>query len=345
MKKNHQINYFMRLIKLILPVIVLFSLQEKITGQDTTRAAKDTARAAKDTTNLVNQLENETGQNKTVYTTSTFRYTRIINGHSVENLPARVLDVRISHRFGALKDGIYQFFGLDNGIFNVRVGFDYGITNNFMIGGGHNAWQKTYDAFFKLKILRQSTGNINMPVTVSFVPTFAVNTLKARDIDPGDKPDPDAKSDGLSYVFQLLIGRKFSEGFSLQLMPTFIHADNISYNHFKDNIYKRDLFAIGIAGREKISKRMSINAEYYYQLPGSKASKAHNVLSFGLEIGTGGHVFELLFTNSIGLTEKAFIAETTGRWDNGDELFGFNISRVFQLGKKHKGGSTDWKKQ
>src|SRR5450432_795880 len=135
----------MRLIKSVLPVIVLFGLNEKIVAQDTTNVVKDT-------TSLMNQLEKETGENKTVYTTTTFRYTRIIDGHSVENLPAHVLDVRISHRFGPLSQGLYNFFGLDYSPFNVRVGFDYGITNNFMIGGGHNAWQKTYDGFFKLKI-------------------------------------------------------------------------------------------------------------------------------------------------------------------------------------------------
>lgn len=333
------INYSMRLLKLLLPVILLFSLNEKITAQDT-------ANVAIDSSNLMNQLEKEAGENKTVYTTATFKYTRIIDGHSVENLPAHVLDVRISHRFGPLSKGVYEFFGLDYSPFNVRVGFDYGITNNFMIGGGHDAYQKTYDAFFKVKILRQSTGNVNMPVTVSFVPTIAINTFKPAAIDPSNKPDSNAKINRLSYVFQLLIGRKFSGGFSLQIMPTFIHADNFSYNHFKNNIYKRDIFAIGIGGTQKISKRMSVNAEYYYQLPGTQASSSANVLSFGIDLGTGGHVFQLLFTNSVGLTEKSFISETSGHWDNGDALFGFNISRVFQLGKKHRDNkSKDWEKK
>ncbi len=290
--------------------------------------------AAQDTTNFMNQLEKETKAHKTFYTTSIFKYTRIINGHSVENLPAHVLDVRISHRFGPLSKGLYEFFGLDYSPFNVRVGFDYGITNNFMIGGGHNAYQKTYDAFFKIKILKQSSGNITMPVTISFVPTIAINMLKPEVIDPSNKPDSNSKTERLSYVLQLLVARKFSSGFALQVMPTFIYADNFSYNHFKGDLYKREIFSIGMGASQKISRRMSVNAEYYYQLPGTKASSAHNVLSVGLDIGTGGHVFQLLFTNSLGLTEKSFISETPGRWDNGDALFGFNISRVFQLKKR-----------
>src|SRR3978361_1219644 len=124
----------MRLIKLCFCVLVFVTFYGKTFAQDSTA-------------NLMNQLEKEAGNDKTVYTTATFKSTRIIDGHSIENLPAHVLDVRISHRFGPLNKGIYQFFGLDYSPFNVRVGFDYGITNNFMIGGGHNAWQKTYDAF------------------------------------------------------------------------------------------------------------------------------------------------------------------------------------------------------
>ncbi|MEP6950884.1 MAG: DUF5777 family beta-barrel protein [Ginsengibacter sp.] len=320
----------MRLIKLFSFAVVLCSLHGKIIAQDTT--------------NLINQLEKETGENKTVYTTATFKSTRVIDGHSVENLPAHVLDVRISHRFGPLSQGLYNFFGFDYSPFNVRVGFDYGITDNFMIGGGHNAWQKTYDAFFKWKILRQSSGAVNMPVTVSLVSTFAISTIKSGDF--GFEPsDSLAKTDRLSYVFQLLIGRKFSEGLSLQLMPTFIRTDNVSFNHFKDNTYKRNILAIGIAGKQSISRKMSINAEYYYQLPGTKAPGAADVFAFGIDIGTGGHVFQLQFTNSIGLTEKSFIAETSSSGDNSDLRFGFNISRVFQLGKKHKGAGTDWKKK
>ena len=314
----------MRLIKLLLLVTILFFLHNKIVAQDTSRVMEDT-------TNLMEQLENKAWENKISYSTATFKYTHIINGQSVENLPAHVLDVRILHRFGPISSGIYNFFGLDYSPFNVKVGFDYGITNNFMIGIAHSGYQKTYDAFFKLKILQQTTGKASIPVTISFVPTVAISTLKPVQIDPSVKLDSGAQINRASYVLQLLIARKFSEGFALQITPTFIHADNISYYHINHNI-----FAIGVAGHQKLSKRINLNAEYYYQLPDTKAPGSHNVLSFGIDIGTGGHVFELLFSNSFGLTEKSFIAENSGRWDNSDALFGFNISRVFQLGNKHK---------
>ncbi|MEO8416604.1 MAG: DUF5777 family beta-barrel protein, partial [Ginsengibacter sp.] len=305
----------MRLIKFLLPATMLLSIYNKSNAQDTTRVERDA--------NLMNQLETQEVKNETQYATATFKYTHVIDGQSVENLPARVLDVRILHRFGPLSSGIYNFFGLDYSPFNVKIGFDYGITNNVMIGVAHSGYNKTYDAFFKFKLLQQSTGVVKSPVTISFVPTVTISTLKPSQIDPAVKPDPATKIDRASYVLQLLVARKFSEGSALQLTPTFIHVDNISFFH-----NKRNIFAIGIAGRQKLSKRINFNAEYYYQLPDMKAPGAHNVLSFGMDIGTGGHVFELLFSNSFGLTEKQFISETSGRWDNADALFGFNISRV-----------------
>ncbi len=313
----------MPLKKPLLIVLILSLLHVNLFAQDTSRVAEDTS-------NLISQLENSAWKNRNSYSTPTFAYTHVIDGQSVESLPAHVLDVRILHRFGPISSGLYNFFGLDYSPFNVKVGFDYGISDNFMIGGAHSGYNKTYDAFFKWRILKQSTGAHNALISISFVPTFAISTLKPEQIDPSVKP-PSTEIHRSSYVLQVLLARKFSEGFALQLMPTFVHADNISFFHNNPNV-----FAIGIAGRQKLSKRVNVNSEYYYQLPDMKAPGAHNVLSFGIDIGTGGHVFELLFSNSYGLTEKQFITETSGRWDNGDALFGFNISRVFQLGDKHK---------
>ncbi|HSQ45110.1 MAG TPA: DUF5777 family beta-barrel protein [Ginsengibacter sp.] len=314
----------MRLIQFLFLITALLNIENKAVAQDTTKTAQSEA-------SLMNQLETQEARHETNYIAATFKYTHVVDGQSVENLPARVLDVRILHRFGPLSSGLYNFFGLDYSPFNVKIGFEYGITDNFMVGVAHSGYNKTYDAFFKLRLLQQSTGAVSSPVTISFVSTFAISTLKPSQIDPSVKPDPTTDIRRASYVIQFLLARKFSEGFGLQLMPTVVHADNISFFHTRHNI-----FAIGVAGSQKLSKRINFNAEYYYQLPDMKAPGAHNVLSFGINIGTGGHVFELLFSNSFGLTEKSFIAETSGRWDNADALFGFNISRVFQLGKKHK---------
>ncbi len=276
-----------------------------------------------DTTDLMSQLEKQTDQNTTNYSIATFKTTRLVNGHTVENVGRGVMDVKISHRFGTLNRGGYELFGLDNA--TMRMGFDFGITSYLMVGIGRSTYQKTFDAFFKIKLLRQSSGKVNMPVTVSYVPTIALRTL--------DWEDPNRKnyfSSRISYSHQLIIGRKFSEGTSLQLMPSFIHRNLAEVTGSPNNTW-----ALGIGGRQKLSKRISFNVEYYYQFSGYKITGTTNSLSAGFDIETGGHVFQLHFTNSRGMTEKTFIGETTGKWQDGDVLFGFNISRVFNIGKKH----------
>lgn len=260
-------------------------------------------------------------KDKTEKVYATFKSTRLISGHSVENTYKGVLDLKISHRFGAVNKGLYEFFGLDNA--SMRWGFDYGITDRLTVGFGRSTFQKQYDAFFKYKLLWQSYGKHNIPVSVNIVSTAMIQTLK------WDNPDrKNYFSSRLFYAHQLLIGRKFSEGTSLQLMPTMIH-----YNLVKKATDPNNIFALGVGGRQKITKRISINAEYYYQLPGHKFSDSKNSLSIGFDIETGGHVFQLHFTNSTGMTERTFISETSGSWEKGDILFGFNISRVFTIKK------------
>jgi opacity protein-like surface antigen len=282
------------------------------------------AAGAQDTTDLMSQLEKEAVKNDagaTHYTTATFKTTRLINGHSVENAAKGVMDVKISHRFGKINGGAYELFGLDNA--TMRMGIDYGINRYLMVGIGRSTFQKTIDAFLKLKILRQSSGKRNMPITLSYVPTVALKTQKFA--------DPERKnyfSSRLVYSHQIIIGRKFSEKTSLQLMPSFTHVNIVQLQKNSN-----DLFAIGVGGRQKLTKRVSINAEYYYQLPGYKLTGTTNSLSLGFDIETGGHVFQLHFTNSQGMSEHTFINQTTGSWEKGDILFGFNISRVFTIGK------------
>ena len=292
---------------------------------------------AQDSTDLMSKLES--GAAKTEYTTATFKSTRVITGHSVENIGKGVLDVRILHRFAPLNKGLYDFFGLD--IASMRLGFDYGITNNIMIGIGHSTWQKTYDAFLKVKILKQSTGAVNMPVTLSFLSTMAVRTELAKK-DSLNNRILVGFGDRTSFTEQIIIGRKFSNRFSMQLMPTFIfhhnRIDSINfYTKNKDNLItgnnRKSTFAIGIGGRLKISRRVSINAEYYYQLPDTKPDKKFNSVSLGVDIETGGHVFQLHLTNSNGMSEKSLISDTDDKWKDGYIRIGFNISRVFHVSR------------
>ena len=242
----------------------------------------------------------------------------------MENVGKGILDIKISHRFSTLNRGFYELFGLDNA--SMRMGGDYGITDRLMIGLGRSTFQKQYDGFFKYKLIRQSSGYRTMPVTVSAMGGIMLKTLK--NVDPTLKTN---FSDRLYYVGQVLIGRKFSENFSFQVMPTIVHHNLVQRANDPN-----DVFALGIGGRQKISKRISINGEYYYLLPEYKLPNTYNSLSFGIDIETGGHVFQLHFTNSTGMTERTFISETDGQWGEGDIHFGFNIARVFTIGGKKK---------
>jgi len=256
-------------------------------------------------------------------TQATFKSTRVINGHSVETLPRNHFDFRISHRFGRLNSGPYELWGLD--VATIRIGLEYGVTNRLMVGLGRSSNQKLYDGFAKFKLLRQSSGARAMPVTVTVLGTAAVNTLRFA-------PEEDITfRSRLTYCGQLLVARKFNERLSLQLMPTLLYRNRTNFAG-ESNL----VAAVGAAGRFKISKRVALNGEYYAVLPDQLNPAYHNALAVGFDVETGGHVFSLHFTNSLGMVEKQFLAETTGQWGEGDIHYGFNISRTFNLGHKAK---------
>ncbi len=273
---------------------------------------------------LLDEQLKKKAEKKSELTEATFKNSRIINGHSIENTQKGIMDFRISHRFGTLNKGPYELFGLDNA--SMRMGLDFGLTDRLMVGFGRSTFQKQYDAFFKYRIIRQQAGKKNVPLSVSFAGTAMLKTLKNTDTLKR------YFSDRMFYAGQLIIARKFSNAFSLQLMPTMVH-----YNLVQKATDPNDLFSVGVGGRLKLTQRVSLNAEYYYQI--DKQPGTYNSLSIGFDIETGGHVFQLHFTNSTGMTERTFITETTGRWEKGDINFGFNISRIFELNKKKRKNS------
>jgi len=253
------------------------------------------------------------------YTTATFKTTRIINMHSVENAAAGVMDFRISHRFGFINTGAYDLFGLDQAL--MRIGLEYGVTDRLMVGMGRSNVNKAYDSFLKYKILRQGSGKRNIPISVSYFASAVCNTVKWAD------PNRDNYfSSRMQYTHQLLIGRKFNNDLSLQLTPTLVHKNLVPT--LQD---KNDILAMGFGGRYKLTQRFSVNGEYIYVLPNQITSTFYNSLSLGVDIETGGHVFQLHLTNSTSMLEPGFITESVGQWKNGGIHFGFNVSRVFTV--------------
>ncbi len=277
-----------------------------------------------DLNKMLEEEQKKEDKDKIKYTEATFKTTRLINGHSIENLAPGIMDLKISHRFGTVNGGAYEFFGLDNA--SMRMGLDFGITPHLMLGVGRSTYQKQYDLFVKYKFLRQSTGKRNMPISLAVMSAVMATTLKWTDPNR-----PNYFSSRLQYAHQLIVARKLSESTSIQIMPTLVH-----YNLVTNAADPNDIIAIGIGGRQKITPRVSINIEYYYQLPAYQIPNTANSLSVGFDIETGGHVFQLHFSNSRGMTERTFISETAGKWSKGDILFGFNISRVFTIKKPRK---------
>ncbi len=253
-----------------------------------------------------------------------FKSPRVINSHSIEFLNPGTLDFRILHRFGQLDQGYKNFFGLDQA--SMRMSFDFGIKHNLMAGAGRSTFKKELDAFGKYAPVRQSTGGkLNSPVTVALVSGITMDGMPWA-----DPSRTNYFSSRLAYYFQAVIGRKFSEGFSLQVSPTMVHKNLVQLDADPNDIY-----ALGIGGRLKLSKRMALTWDYNHVFVGMPDSGYYHPLSVGVDIETGGHVFQLHFSNATGMNERAFITETTGNWGSGEVRFGFNLSRVFQL-KKHK---------
>jgi hypothetical protein len=247
------------------------------------------------------------------YTFATFKGTRLGNGHTVETKNAGSLEFIFQHRFGAISGGAYEMFGLDDAY--VRLGLDYGITDNLSVSISRNSTDKTMDGYLKFKALRQSSGAKNFPVTVTVLAGIAYK-LSPKEFDEDSGLE---NVDRLSYTGQLLIARKFSTRFSFQLMPTLIHKNLVEYNEVNDQ------FALGLGGRLKLTKSVALTCEYYhnFNLPDNDQAldpeyMRYNAVAFGIDIETGGHVFQLLLTNAIGLTERAFITETKDDFFGGD---------------------------
>lgn len=278
------------------------------------------AYSQQDTTDLLSLLGPE--EPTTNYAYATFKSSRVINMHSVENPAAGVMDFRIAHRFGTINSGAENLFGLDQAY--MRLGFEFGITDRLMAGFGRSNVNKEVDGFLKYKILRQSSGKKNMPISLSFFTSMVVRTTAWENPDRNNY-----FSSRLYYCNQLLIARKFNESLSLQIAPTMVHR-----NLVPDSTVKNDVYAGGIGGRYKLTKRTTFNVEYVYVMPGQLEKMYKNSFSVGFDIETGGHVFQLHMTNSKPMNEKGFITETTGDWAKGDIQFGFNVSRVFTIHKK-----------
>jgi len=264
---------------------------------------------------MMSMLDAETPKQKE-YAKNAFKSSRVINCHSMEMIAKKSLDFRILHRFGNIKPGIYDLFGLDQA--SMRMGFDYGLTKNLTIGIGRSTLNKEIDGFVKYRMLWQGV-NGGSPVSIVLIAGTTLKTI--RFADPTRK---NYFTSRLGYYYQVIVGRKFNENFSLQLTPTLVHRNIIEK---KDD--SNDIYAVSVGGRYKVTKRLAVLADYSQIMNGYPAKLNQNPLSLGVDIETGGHVFQLHVSNTRGLNERAFITETTNDFFKGNMFFGFNLSRMF----------------
>ena len=250
-------------------------------------------------------------------TKATFKSTRLINFHTIETSGVRGLDFRISHRFGEFKQGVNDFWGLDGGA-SIRLALEYSYDGRLQFGIGRTSFEKQLDGFVKYRILRQTTDN-KMPLSVTGLQGLYYSTA-----------DDSKYTSGLqrfSYTTQLIIARKFNDKLSLQLSPTYVHLNLVDGLNSSN-----DLFIVGVSGRYKLSKRMAITSEYGWRINPLKSTTArYDTFGLGIDVETGGHVFQMHFTNSFGLTENQFLVNTQSKWNNWGIRLGFNISRLFTL--------------
>jgi len=278
--------------------------------------------------------------------TSTFKSPQIINGQSNETTHKHDLLFMVKHRFGDIAGtfgGIQTFYGLDNAS-DILIGFDYGITDRLSFGfgrtkGAPNGINTSQRQLFyikpKYRLIRQSVDN-RIPVSL----TLFGNAI-ASGMEKPQNPTPDANfrkfSDRLSFVTQAIITRKFSNNLSLAISPTYVRRNYVSFNDMNN------MFGLGIGGRMKVSHRMALIADYFFSFRSKESKnyfleqkefKFYDPLGIGLEIETGGHVFNFIFTNSTAILENQFIPSTSSSWTKGGFRWGFSITRTFALFKK-----------
>ncbi|MFM9987735.1 DUF5777 family beta-barrel protein [Flavobacterium sp.] len=259
---------------------------------------------------LLSQIDStETNQK----VTSAFKAMKIVNLESTKLLGKKELYLVIAHRFASVKEGVEGFFGLDNAVTQIK--FVYGISDKVSLSAGRS--EQAYD--FSAKYLLKSQIEDGFPFTIVGFNSLGFNNLLKQSIYPKME-----FKDRIVYVNQLLVSRKFSDKLSLELAPTYFH-ENFVINDFQNN----SQFALGVGGRYKLSKRVSLNIDYAAHLNRTSISVYNNPLSVGVDVETGGHVFQMHFTNSQGIHEAGFLGNTTGDWGKGDVFFGFNLARVF----------------
>ena len=254
--------------------------------------------------------EIDTAKAEDVYQPS-FKALQIVTAQSTKLAAKKEWYMIVAHRFGDISTGFKDFFGLDDA--STKLGAIYGLTDGISVSLSRETFMKTFELAAKYRLLKQSEKS---PIDLVGYNVMAINTNLSKDNYPHLK-----FGDRISYLTQALVSRRFNEKFSLQLTPSYVHK-----NLYEPSLESDNQFLMGIGGRHKISKRISINAEYFVNFDDGFYK---NPLSVGMDIETGGHVFQLVFSNSQINSDIGYLTNAAGNWGKGNIYFGFNLYRVF----------------
>ena len=262
---------------------------------------------------LLNEID--TDSIRTQYATSAFKGLKIVNFESTKLVAKGDFTFIVAHRFGSLKDGFDTFFGLDAAV--TRLNFIFGVSDGLNFGISRSSYQKIYEFSTKYRLLRQEQNGF--PFTIVGFNEILINTGLSKDNLPGIE-----FKNRLTYTAQLLISRKVNDKFTIEIAPTFYHENYVAFDDQENSQY-----ALGFGARYKLGKRWSLNADYGWHLNRSDSSPYKNPLSIGVDLETGGHVFQMHFTTAQGMNTNTFLGQASGDWGDGDIFFGFNLSRTF----------------
>lgn len=263
--------------------------------------------------NLLEELENKY-ENKTTNKVSAFKGIKVVNNQSTKQAGEEELYLYVSHRFGSIKGGIKTLFGLD--IANTKIELLYGVSENIQIGFSRESLKKIYSLNTKYRVTEQ---NSKFPFNSSLYFSYNYNSSLSEEIYTTL-----SNYDRNIFFGQLLMSKSLGNKLSIQLSPSFAKKG------FNETIFEQENnFILGIASSYRITSRLAFNIEYSANLDRPKISPFNDVLSFGIDIETGGHVFQLLFSNTQTIDNVSVMTDAEGSWKEGKIYFGFNVLRVF----------------
>jgi Membrane bound beta barrel domain (DUF5777) len=252
-----------------------------------------------------------------------FESTWLIDNQTVIVPIKGTFQMDIIHRFGTLNNGYKDLYGIFASS-NIKLGFNYSILDNLSVGFGITKTFMTWDMNVKYAILQQTRSG-SIPLSVTYFGNAAIDTRTEDNFING--------SDRVSFFHQLIIARKVSSKFSIQVAPSLSHYNAVEafINPDKEKVavMKNDHFAISAGGRFKVADQIALIANYDQPITKHFAKNPQPNLSFGIEMSTSSHSFQVFISNYNYIIPQRNNVFNQNDYKNGDFLIGFNITRLW----------------